>query len=263
VQSGSVFAVAYDNGVIAVGSTVFNTPGVVYLYEREPKQGLRRIATLRASDASANDRFGASLAMERDVLVVGAPNLGGLSGGVVPGAAYVFARRGQHWIEQQKLVGSDALPGSQFGESVAIKDRSILVGAPYQGVIGEGCSVSLPDGNAYVFLPYRRTWFESQTLNGDAQFCARFGNDVAMGRGLVAVSTPFFEALLGSDGATLAFDWAGQELISGRQVIRTFGGEAVTDLDFSGRKLIAGILNSVAFEGVQIGRVQILEFGQE
>ena len=78
------------------------------------------------------------------------------------------------------MVGSDAVPGSQFGESVAIKDRAILVGAPYQGVIGEGCSVSLPDGNAYVFLPYRRTWFESQTLNGYAQFCARFGNDVAM-----------------------------------------------------------------------------------
>ena len=264
VQSG-VSAVAYDNGVIAVGSgsTVFNTPGVVYLYEHERKQGLRRIATLRASDASENDRFGASLAMERDVLVVGAPNLGGLSGGVVPGAAYVFARQGPHWIEPQKLVGSDARPGSRFGESVAIKGRAILVGAPYQGVIGEGCSASLPDGNAYVFLPYRRTWFESQTLNGDAQFCALFGNDVAMGRGLAAVAAPFFEALLGSDGQTLAFDWAGQELTSGRQIIRTGAGEAVADLDFSGRTLIAGILNSVAFDGVLIGRVQILEFGRE
>lgn len=264
VQAG-VSAVAYDNGVIAIGSggTDFNSPGVVRLYERKRKQGLRRIATLRASDASENDRFGASLAMERDVLVVGAPNLGGISGGVVPGAAYAFARRGRHWIEQQKLSGSDALPGSQFGESVAIKDRAILVGAPFHDVPGEDCTEFLPEGKAYVFLPYRRTWFESQALNGDAQFCALFGNDVAMGRGLVAVTIPRFEPLLGSDGAVLAFDWAGQELISGRQIIRTGAGEQTADLDFSGRTLIAGILNSVAFDGILIGRVQILEFGQE
>jgi FG-GAP repeat len=178
--------------VIAIGSTDFNALGVVYLYEREPKQGLRRIATLRASDSSENDRFGASLAMERDVLVVGAPNLGGISGGVVPGAAYVFTRRGQHWSEQP------------------IKDRAILIGAPFHDIPGEACEF-LPDGNAYLFLPHRRTWFESQALNGDAQFCGIFGNDVAMGRGLVAVTIPMFEPVSGSDGAVLAFDWAGQD----------------------------------------------------
>jgi FG-GAP repeat protein len=261
-----VLAVAYDNGVTAIGTGNLadtSTPGVVYLYEREPKQGLRRIATLRASDASENDLFGASLAMERDVLVVGAPNQGLFSGGVVPGAAYVFTRRGHDWIEQQKLLGSDALPGSAFGTSVAVQDRAILVGAPLRDAPGETCTESLPDGNAYVFLPHRRTWFESQALNSDAQFCALFGADVAMGRGLVAVTTPMFEPVSGSDGAVLAFDWAGQELVSGRRVIRTGPGEHTADLDFSGRTLIAGIFNAVAFEGILIGRVQILEFGRE
>jgi FG-GAP repeat protein len=263
LQSPSVSDVAYDNGVIAVGSTDFNAPGVVYIYEHEPKQGLRLIATLSASDASANDGFGASLAMERDVLVVGAPNLGAIGSGVVPGAAFVFARRGHQWIEQQTLVGSDALPGSAFGASVAIRNRAILVGAPYRDAPGETCIEFFADGNAYVFLPYRGTWFESQTLNSDAQFCAHFGNDVAMGRGLVAVGIPFIDPVLGSDGEVLAFDWLGQELRSVRRVIQTGAGESAADLDFSGRTLIAGILNSEALEGVQIGHVQILEFGRE
>jgi hypothetical protein len=259
--TGSSSDVRFGHAIDLDGHTaVIGADDAAYVYR---KQGLRRIAALRASDASANDRFGASLAMERDVLVVRAPNLGGPSGGVVPGAAYVFARRGHQWIEQQKLVGSDALPGSRFGDSVAIENRAILVGAPYRNAPGEPCGTFSPEGNAYVFLPYRGTWFESQTLNGDARFCALFGNDVAMGRGLVAVTTPIFEAMLGTDGAALAFDWAGQELGSARQVTRTSGGDAITDLDFSGRTLIAGILNSVAFEGVVIGSVRILEFGRE
>jgi hypothetical protein len=267
--AAAVTSVAYGRGIMAVG--VAELPGTIHLYEHSNKAGgrkaaLRLTAKLTASDAFPDDRFGASTAIERGVLVVGAPGPEPHSEDVVPGAAYVFTRSGQHWIEQQRLAGSDALPGGEFGRSVAIQNRAILVGAPRMNFPGEDC-LETPEGNAYVFLPYRGTWFESQALNsplnGATPFCGLFGWSVALGRGLAAVTTPVLDPFTGHNGAALAFDWVGQELRSGREVITTSVGDFIADLDFSGRWLIAGILNSRALAEFQIGRVVILEFAPE
>ena len=248
--------VAFDDGVLAVSTLSYGEdgghPGKVQLYERRPKHGLRRIATLRASDGVPDDFFGANVAMERGVLVVGSP-----------ASAYVFVQQGQHWIERQKLIGSAASGlNDHFGDSMAIRHRAILTSSAYLNLPGEE-NTQAPEGNGYVFLPYRGGWAQSQALNDDGQFYALFGENVAMGGGMVAVTTPIFEGVLSTEGSVLVFDWVGQELRFGREAVRTPEGWRAVDLDFSGRTLIVGMLEYRYAAPNMIGAVRIVEFAKD
>ena len=253
--------VAYDNGFMARSIQAFRTnedgsqeevPGVVRVYQQRDRE-IVRVATLRASDAAPADGFGASLALHRDVLVVGAPGLG---------AAYVFVRDGQRWVQRQKLVSSDGGIG-RFGTSVDIRNGTILVGAPEVDVPGEERDPPIsPEGKVYAFLLYRGSWFESQRLNDDGRFFMHFGSNVALSRGLAAVVSPFDVPASWSSSAVLAFDRIGAELTSGQGVIRTGNdGASVSDVDASERRIVAGVQESPNFGGPQFGSVRIVELG--
>lgn len=57
--------------------------------------------TVKASDSKPNDEFGYSIAVSKDLMVVGAPGCD--DGGTDSGAAYVFQRSGTMWKEIAKL----------------------------------------------------------------------------------------------------------------------------------------------------------------
>ena len=101
---------------------------------------------LVASDPAADDQFGLSVAISGETVVVGAPFDDGAAGNG-QGAAYVFVRNGVVWSQQQKLEPSDASVLDQFGNSVAISEDTIVVGAPFDN----GTAVD-DQGSAYVFV---------------------------------------------------------------------------------------------------------------
>lgn len=82
------------------------------------------------------DRFGAAIASDAGVLIVGAP--GAEAEGVEgAGAAYVFTKDGSgDWTLERSLPNPDPAVQDAFGTSVAIEDRRILVGAPGKTVDG-------------------------------------------------------------------------------------------------------------------------------
>ncbi len=82
-----------------------------------------------------NARFGTSVSVSGDTVVVGAP-LEDTPGGVDAGSAYVFVRSGTTWIPQQRLLASDAAAGELFGYSVSISGNTVVVGAPVSFVTG-------------------------------------------------------------------------------------------------------------------------------
>lgn len=91
-RAGTAVAISSDGRVVAVGAPDTTAGGAVFVYERAPS-GDMDWATgteLTWDDAAAGSRFGAALALNADgsVLVVGAPDYLGESGGV-----FVFARR--------------------------------------------------------------------------------------------------------------------------------------------------------------------------
>src|SRR4030095_10897832 len=82
-----------------------------------------------ASDAAAEDRFGGSVAMSGDTIVVGA-SFDDTAAGLNAGSAYVYVRSGTTWSEQAHLLASDVAADDFFGGSVAISGDTIVVGAP-------------------------------------------------------------------------------------------------------------------------------------
>lgn len=101
-------------------------------------------AVLRAPDGSANDLFGASVAIDGAVLVAGA-NRDDV-GVADSGSAYVFRRSVSGWTFAQKLSPENSVLDGDFGYSVAAAGGRVAVGAP-GAVFGD-----LRRGVAYVFL---------------------------------------------------------------------------------------------------------------
>jgi len=112
-------------------------------------------AELYASDVEADDSFGVSIDADGDRIVVGAYKADAGSDNDV-GAAYVYVRQGDAWVEEAILVAPGLQSEDQFGVSVAIEGDRIAVGAPYlDGTIGfnEGrVFVWEHDGLAWQYL---------------------------------------------------------------------------------------------------------------
>ena len=79
---------------------------------------------LTAFDFDPGDRFGRSVSMSGDILVVGSPR--DVHAGVFSGSVYVFGRSGVTWELQTKLISDDAEAGDHFGSSVAISGDTIV-----------------------------------------------------------------------------------------------------------------------------------------
>lgn len=114
-------------------------------------------AGLTAPDASANDLFGASVAVSGNTLVVGARGATVTQAG--QGAVYVFTRTGTAWTLQTKLVPSDAAAGDAFGSAVAIFGNTLVVGASRKTLTETG------QGAAYIFTRTGTSWTQTNRLS--------------------------------------------------------------------------------------------------
>ena len=153
--------------------------GEVYVFRHDGTWTQRQ--TLTASDSRENGYFGGSVAMSGNVAVVGAE-----------GSAYVFRLNGDNqWIEEQRLVNSDAAISDDdgFGYSVAIRDDVVLVGASRGGARGA----------AYVFRFRDGAWHEDGVLRGPIDGPRQFGESVAVGKDAFVV---------GGYGAVIVYDAA-------------------------------------------------------
>ena len=141
-------------------------------------------AKLTADDAASGDRFGWSVGVSEDLIVVGA--YAATEAGVPSGVAYVFSRSGTAWTQEAKLVASDAEPEDRFGYSLAVSGNTVLVGAYGDDDAGSD------SGAAYVFVRSGSTWTEEAklvaALGADDEY---FGRSVAL-RG--------DRAVIGADG---------------------------------------------------------------
>nr|MDQ3011058.1 FG-GAP repeat protein [Acidobacteriota bacterium] len=152
-----VQSVAFDGNTIVIGlpaATVVSgsgEQGEVYIFTRSGSTWVRA-PKLIAADGAGKDFFGTAVAVDGDVVVIGAPG-DDIGANVEQGSAYVFARSGAAWTQQQKLAAGDAAANQFFGSAVAVSGTTIFVGAPY----------GRPLGSAYVFTR-STTWRQFQQL---------------------------------------------------------------------------------------------------
>jgi hypothetical protein len=150
VAAGDNFgtAVSISGDRIVVGASGEGDPkkkGKVYIFERGHTKW-NPVATLAAADAKPGDQFGHSVAASEDHIVVGAP--GDKERGFAAGSAYIFGRNpesGTGWRQVAKIFAGDAVPGRQFGQSIAISGDLLVVGSQL-----DDDSARSP-GSAYVF----------------------------------------------------------------------------------------------------------------
>ena len=160
----------------APGDTVSgnDAPGSAYVFVRAGTNWSQQ-QKLTASDGTAADRFGTSVAISGETLVIGARD--DLIGGhAAQGSAYVFVRTGNNWAEQQKLTASDGSANDAFGFSVKLSGETLVVGAPFDDV-----GANADQGSAYVFVRTGTNWSPSQKLTpSDSTSGDRFGHSVAL-----------------------------------------------------------------------------------
>jgi hypothetical protein len=129
---------------------------------------------LTAADGAEEDNFGVSVAIQGETIVVGAVNKK-VGANPSQGEAYVFARTGTTWNQQQKLTAIDGAAGDKFGISVAIHGDTLIVGAFLDDI-----GANRDQGSAYVFERSNGMWNERQKLTAsDGAPKDRFGSAVA------------------------------------------------------------------------------------
>jgi MYXO-CTERM domain-containing protein len=120
-----------------------------------------------------DDAFGSSVSVQGNLAVVGAYLQD--ASGTDSGAAYVFARSGTTWSQQQRIVAADAAAYDHFGRSVSIQGSFAVVGAPGEDDGGSGA------GAAYVYYGGTGTWVQQAKHTGSTAAGHGLGSSVAMG----------------------------------------------------------------------------------
>ena len=185
---------AVSGDVVVVGAHNADAPefhsGAAYIYRYDP--GSRQWgyeATLTPSDGDLGDLFGWSVAIDGDVILIGARDdeHDGIS---QAGSVYVFRydpdRSG--WIEEAKLTDPDAEELDLLGFSVSISGDVALVGAPGNEDAGGGT------GAAFIFRHNAQKpgqWLlETQLTAFDALWQAWFGFDVSLRDNVAVIGAP-------------------------------------------------------------------------
>jgi hypothetical protein len=172
-------------------------------------------AQLIAADGAAEDYFGYSVALAGDTALVGAP-YDRVGGNAAQGSAYVFARSGSSWTQQQQLTAADGAAEDNFGYSVALAGDTALVGAPYDRVGGNAAQ-----GSACVFTRSGTTWSgQAQLTAADGAALDHFGTSVALA-GETALVGAYYDDVGGNadQGSAYVFtrsgtSWSGQAQLS-------------------------------------------------
>ena len=121
-----------------------------------------------ASDGVADDEFGYSVAIDDNHAIVGSRPTG-------TGAAYVFSRNEDEWVEEAILTPGDGASGDGFAISVAISGNLALVGSWRDDDNG------FNSGSAYVFEKTASNWIErNKLIASDGSNDDWFGEFVAL-----------------------------------------------------------------------------------
>ena len=172
----------YD-GLLVVGAPEKDVAGAsnvgaVYVFEYG-EGGWTQQAILMASDPAENARFGETLAVSDQTMVVGSPNTNiDDDTGLGTGTAYIFQNVNDVWTEQAGLTASDGIAGDRFGCAVAIYGDLALVGAE---------SHNSDIGAVYLFRREGSNWvaydkLEPPVVNDsyDGNESCKFGSSISL-----------------------------------------------------------------------------------
>ena len=149
--------------------------GAAYVFVRSGNVWAQQ-QKIMVEDAGKNDLFGTTVALNGDTVVIGSPSVDGSCTGteINCGAAYVFARSGNTWMQGEVLVATSTYRESFFGNFVALDRNTALVSAYKDDRSCNGTDVQC--GAVFVFTRTGSRWSLQQKLvSNDPRQGGRFG----------------------------------------------------------------------------------------
>ncbi len=141
-----------------------------FLRAATPPGTMRETATLDVAGVYTTDEFGRRLALEDDLLVVGAPYAGGGDG-----AIYSFLQTDRGWSLEGRVPPVPDSTFDQFGSSLALQGKTLAVGAPRDNARGTAA------GAVHVFERNAGTWMPGPALlDPGAASNDKLGSDVGV-----------------------------------------------------------------------------------
>ncbi len=182
-------AVAMDDRRLAVGAPFTESGsddgevGMVYIFDFDGADW-SETATIEHAGGLSGDAFGASLALDGDLLAVGAP--GDDQSVLDAGLVRIFRKVGDDWNSEIMLVDQNAEAEGAFGADVDAQGDWVVIGVPGSSVAGPTQS-----GAVVVYRRVNNVWTLQQTLTVDSPRAGdRLGSQVAISGDLILASAP-------------------------------------------------------------------------
>ena len=230
------FAVAIDGDTIAIGAPYADAPqtdsGAVFVFARSGS-GFSPVQTLSGEDGF--DYFGSAVALEGDLLVVGAPYD---DPPMEAGAAYVFERAApERFVPIGRLDPPEPEAQAFFGTSVDVSGARIVVGEPSATVAGSETA-----GAAHVFERMGESFvYLGELTAATPQAGAAVGTAVAIDGPVAIAGAPRDDVHRSDSGAAYAFGSDGSAATETAALVGAdAGGQMTLGLDLSLPYVAAG-----------------------
>lgn len=202
------FSVAIDGQTALVGALNadidnIKDAGAAYLYTLGT-DGWQQQAKLTATQPRTGDTLGGNVALKNKYAMLGASRSD--LKGEDAGAVFAFEKKGNKWSEQQVLTATDAKAGDAFGQSIALTERFLVIGAPHSDAPLEN------SGSAYVFIRENNKWqFHSKLTAKDGAQGDLFGISVAIHGNTLLVGADLNDERAEKAGAVYAYHFDGKQ----------------------------------------------------
>ncbi len=202
-------------------------------------------------------RFGSAVDIDGDYAIVGA-NGADIGGQEEQGAAWIFKREGETWVEDAMLTASDGAEGDGFGVAVAIDGSVAIVGAPFD-------DDELNQGSFYYFIRgVGDNWIEVDKIRGsDSDEQDHFARALALEGDRLAVGAMRAGADTATPGAVYYFERIGHQWIERQKLTDSAPSSSHSfgwAVDLRGDDLVVGDFSNDTTGGLNSGAVFVYTF---
>jgi hypothetical protein len=159
ISGANIVIGAIGNQTDETGNNTLSNAGAAYIFNKDfgGANNWGQVKKIVANSRVASDRFGKSVSISANSIVIGSTNsLDGANANNLSfaGAAYIFNKDlggVNNWGLVKKIVASDRTASNYFGNSAAISNNMIIVGAPSNNTNQIGAIPVFLSGSAYIY----------------------------------------------------------------------------------------------------------------
>ena len=156
--------------------------GAVYVFRNNNEGDFQQFQKLTASTREVDGRFGRSIAIDGNFLVIGATNNRIEDNRLVgTGKVHVFQMNEQNeWVENQILTGALDNSAENYGQEIALNYPFLAVSAPFE-FTGVGI------GAVYIYKHQDSEWIQIQRIEPEDESIRALGNSIAIAEELLVI----------------------------------------------------------------------------